>query len=62
VLVGSFAALALAGYGLPRGEGVRDPVFLITVLLTAFGIAWLPGVSLALGAQAVARQVRAGKL
>lgn len=62
VFIASFAALALASYGLPRGQGAQDPVFLITVLLTAFGIAWLPGVSLALGAQAVARQVRAGKL
>jgi hypothetical protein len=61
-LIVSFAALALVGYGLRRGEGAQDPVFLITVLMTAFGIAWLPGVSLALGAQAVARQVRAGKL
>lgn len=57
-----FSGLALVGYGLPRGDGAQDPVFVITVLLTAFGIAWLPGVSLALGAQVVARQVRAGKL
>jgi hypothetical protein len=61
-LLAGFFLLALVGYGLPRGEGAQDPIFLITVLLTGFGVAWLPGVSLAVGVQAVARQVRAGKL
>lgn len=57
-----FVLAGVAGYGLPRGEGAGDPVFVITTILTAFGIVWLPGVSLALGAQAFTRQVRAGKL
>jgi hypothetical protein len=58
----AFVVAGIVGYGLPRGEGAQDPLFIITTLFTAFGLAWLPGVSLAMGAQAVARQVRAGKL
>lgn len=65
-LLGStLAAFLISGilsYGLPRGEGEQDPVFIVTALFTAFGLTWLPGVCLALGAQAVGRLVRAGKL
>jgi hypothetical protein len=58
----AFVVAGILSYGLPRGEGEQDPVFIITTLFTAFGLTWLPGVALALGAQAVARMVRAGKL
>ena len=58
----TFVLMGIASYGLPRGEGAGDPVFVITMVLTGFGLAWLPGVSLALGAQAFARQVRAGRV
>lgn len=62
VLLVTFVAAGIASYGLPRGEGSGDPVFIVTIVLTAFGVAWLPGASLAMGATAFARQVRAGKL
>jgi hypothetical protein len=60
--VAAFVIMGIVSYGLPRGAGAGDPVFVITVVLTGFGLAWLPGVSLALGAQAFAREVRAGRL
>ena len=58
----AFVIAGILSYGLPRGEGEQDPVFIVTALFTAFGLTWLPGVCLALGAQAVGRLVRAGKL
>jgi hypothetical protein len=64
-LAATLAAFLVAGvlsYGLPRGDGEQDPVFIVTALFTAFGLSWLPGVCLALGAQALGRLVRAGKL
>jgi hypothetical protein len=58
----TFLITGILSYGLPRGEGEQDPVFIVTALFTAFGLTWLPGMCLALGAQAVGRLVRAGKL
>ncbi|HLU09351.1 MAG TPA: hypothetical protein VK003_06770, partial [Oceanobacillus sp.] len=62
VTLAAFVVAGILSYGLPRGEGEQDPVFIVTALFTAFGLTWLPGVCLALGAQGVGRLVRAGKL
>lgn len=57
-----FVIAAVVGYGLPRGEGAADPVFVITNIWTGFGITWLPAVSLTLGAQSFARLARMNRL
>lgn len=57
-----FAAAGIGGYHLPRGEAESDPVALIGLLFTTFGLVWLPTVSLVLGGRALLRQVGAEKL
>lgn len=57
-----FIIAASVGHGLPRGEGAADPVFVITNIWTGFAIAWLPAVSLTLGAQSFARLARMNRL
>lgn len=62
LLVIGFAVGGIAGYGLPRGEGNNDPIALLGALFTAYGLIWLPAVSLVLGARAFSRQARGMKL
>lgn len=57
-----FVGAGVVGYGLPRGEGAADPVFVITNIWTGFGLTWLPAVSLSLGAQSFARLARMNRL
>lgn len=57
-----FVLGGVAGYPLPRGEAERDPVALIGLLFTTFGLVWLPTVSLVLGGRTFLRQVQAQKL
>ncbi len=52
----------LIGYGLERGDAASDPVFVVTTLFTGYGIAWLPAVAGVLGARALIRQARMGRL
>jgi hypothetical protein len=52
----------LLGYSLPRGTGASDPLAVIAVVFTGYGLVWLPAVSLVLGARAFARQARALRL
>ncbi|MBE2182158.1 MAG: hypothetical protein IAE89_01920 [Anaerolineae bacterium] len=52
----------LIGYGLERGDAASDPVFVVTTLFTGYGIAWLPAVAGVLGARALIRQARIGRL
>jgi hypothetical protein len=52
----------LLGYSLPRGAGASDPLAVIAVVFTGYGLVWLPAVSLVLGARAFARQARALRL
>lgn len=52
----------LAGYTLPRGAGATDPLAVLAVVFTGYGLVWLPAVSLVLGARAFARQARALRL
>ncbi len=61
-LVIAFALAGAVGYGLPRGELDSDPITLIGALFTAYGLVWLPAVSIVLGARAFSRQARAMKL
>ena len=59
------AALLLAavpGYALGRGAGPDDPAALIGAAFTAFGLVWLPALSLALGGRAFMRQAKALRL
>jgi hypothetical protein len=53
---------AALGYGLQRGQGANDPVFVITTLFTAYGIGWLPAVAAVLAARGISRQARLGRL
>ncbi len=57
-----FALGGAVGYTLPRGEATSDPLALIGALFTAYGLIWLPAVSLVLGARAFSRQARAMRL
>ncbi len=57
-----FVAAGIATYGLPRLEGDADPLGLLGTLLIAFGVAWLPALSLVVGGRALIRQMRAQQL
>lgn len=58
----AFAAGGAFGYSLPRGTGSDDPIALIVALFTAYGLIWLPAVSLVLGSRAFSRLSRGMKL
>ncbi len=63
VVMVAFALAGAVGYSLPRGsEAASDPLALISALFTAFGLIWLPAVSIVLGARAFSRQARAMNL
>jgi hypothetical protein len=62
VVVVGFALAGAVGYSLPRGEVASDPLALIGALFTAYGLIWLPAVSIVLGARAFTRQARAMNL
>jgi hypothetical protein len=64
LLVAGFGLAAAVGYSLPRVEtsAAADPLALIGALFTAYGLIWLPAVSIVLGARAFARQARAMRL
>jgi hypothetical protein len=64
LLVAGFGLAASVGYSLPRVEtsATADPLALIGALFTAYGLIWLPAVSIVLGARAFARQARAMRL
>ena len=61
IIVG-FGLAGAVGYGLPRGDMDTDPLALISALFTAYGLIWLPAVSIVLGARAFSRQSRAMRL
>ena len=58
----AFFALTLVTYALPRADSDADPLGLLGSLLIAFGVAWLPALSLVIGARALSRQVPAPQL
>lgn len=62
LIVVAFAIGGALGFTLPRGESSSDPLALIGALFTAYGLVWLPAVSLVLGARAFSRQARAMRL
>lgn len=62
LLVVGFALAGAVGYTLPRGDTTSDPLALISALFTAYGLIWLPAVSIVLGARAFSRQARAMNL
>ncbi|MBI1259527.1 MAG: hypothetical protein GC204_18830 [Chloroflexi bacterium] len=62
ILIIGFGLAGAVGYGLPRGEIDTDPLALISALFTAYGLIWLPAVSIVLGARAFSRQARAMRL
>lgn len=62
LLVTGFALAGAVGYTLPRGDAASDPLALISALFTAYGLIWLPAVSIVLGARAFSRQARAMNL
>jgi len=62
LLIISFALAGAVGYSLPRGDTSNDPLTLISALFTAYGLIWLPAVSIVLGARAFSRQARAMRL
>jgi hypothetical protein len=55
-----FLVAGVVGYELPRGAGSSDPLALLAVVFTGYGLVWLPCVSLVLGWRAFNR--RAGGL
>jgi len=57
-----FIIAAIIGYGLERGTGADDPIFVITNIFTSYGLFWLPAVCLVLAARAFIRLSRQGKL
>lgn len=57
-----FVAAGLVTYSLPRLDGDADPLGLLGTLLVAFGVAWLPALSLVIGIRALSRQMRAQQL
>lgn len=59
-LIGAFAFGGLIGGLLPRFE--PDPIALLVGVFAAYGLIWLPAVSMVLGWRAFARQARAFKL
>lgn len=62
LLVIVFGLAGGVGYGLPRGAATSEPLTLISALFTAYGLIWLPAVTIVLGAQAFSRQARAMRL
>jgi hypothetical protein len=62
ILTAVLLAAAALTYPLPRGDGENDPVFVIATAFTAYGIAWLPGIALAIGVRGFIRQVQAHRL
>ena len=62
LLIVGFAVAGAVGYSLPRGDVTNDPLALISALFTAYGLIWLPAVSIVLGARAFSRQARAMQL
>lgn len=62
LIVVAFAGSGALGFTLPRGESSSDPLALIGALFTAYGLVWLPAVSLVLGARAFSKQARAMRL
>jgi len=62
LLIIGFVLAGAVGYGLPRGNVTNDPLSLISALFTAYGLIWLPAVSIVLGARAFSRQARAMRL
>lgn len=57
-----FVAAGVATYSLPRAPGDADPLGVLGTLLLAFGVAWLPALSLVVGGRALIRQLRAQPL
>ncbi len=58
-----FTGVAIFAYNLPRIQlGEVYQLTLITLGFTAYGLAWLPSVSLILGAQAYIRQIQTRKM
>lgn len=61
-LMMAFVAAGIAGYGLPRGDTAGDPIAIISAVFTAYGLIWLPAISIVLGARAFSRRARAMNL
>ena len=57
-----FVAAGVVSYNLPRASGDADPLGLLGTLLLAFGVVWLPALSLVVGGRALIRQMRAQPL
>jgi hypothetical protein len=57
-----FLAAGVFTYSLPRLEGDADPLGILGTLLLAFGVAWVPALSLIIGGRALMRQMRAEQL
>jgi hypothetical protein len=53
---------AAVGWLLPRASNAADPLTLISAVMTAFGIVWLPTTALVLGLRALQRETRALRL
>jgi hypothetical protein len=62
LLVIVFGLASMVGYVLPRGAATSEPLAVISALFTAYGLIWLPAVTIVLGAQAFSRQARAMRL
>jgi len=63
IAAGLFLAAGIFAYSLPRIQlGEVYQLSIIALAFTAYGLAWLPTVSLVLGVQAYLRQISAGKL
>lgn len=58
----AFVAAGVVTYPLPRAAGGSDPLGVLGALLLAFGVAWLPALSLVVGGRALIRQLRAQPL
>ncbi len=62
-LVIVFALGGVVGYLLPHSSAdVNDPVAVIGAIFTAYGLIWLPALTIVLGARAFTRQARAMRL
>jgi hypothetical protein len=57
-----FLGAGALGYHLPRQIALGDLLALLAVAFTAYGLVWLPCVSLVLGAQAFSRRARGFRL
>jgi hypothetical protein len=62
LMVMVFALAGAVGYILPRGAATSEPLTMISAVFTAYGLIWLPAVTIVLGAQAFSRQARAMRL